>query len=78
MSRFFVLVRKELKSIRNEKTIMFAIMIQFLIASCSSIMLVGVMAFYDPSSIGENTNAHINVGVVGDMSSPIVSFMMDR
>jgi len=65
------LVKKELKSIRKEKTIMFAIMIQFVIASCSSIMLVGVMAFYDPSSIGENTNAHINVGVVGDMSSPV-------
>ena len=44
MSRFISLVKRELRSITNEKTIMFAIVVQFLIASFYSIILVGIMA----------------------------------
>ena len=78
MSRFLVLLKRELKSIVKEKTIMFAIIIQFFIASFSSIILVGIMAFYDPASIGENARVTIKVGVVGDTSSPILGFLRDR
>lgn len=78
MNEFLVLVKKELKSIKTEKTILFAILIQFFIASFSSIMLVGVMAFYDPTSIGENTQIAIEVGVVSDAnSSPIIDFVKE-
>lgn len=75
MREFFTLVKRELKAIRKEKTIMFAIFIQLCIASFSSVMLVGVMSFYDPSTIGENSKASIAVGAVGDMTSPIVDFV---
>lgn len=64
MNRYLALLKRELKSITKEKTIMFAIIVQFFIASFSSIILVGIMAFYDPSSIGENTNVRIRAGVV--------------
>jgi ABC-2 type transport system permease protein len=64
MSGFLTLLKRELKSITKEKTIMFAIIVQFFIASLSSIILVGVMAFYDPASICENARVDIRVGVV--------------
>lgn len=54
---------------------MFAILIQLFIASFSSIMLVGVMSFYDPASIGENTNMSLKVGITGDTESRIVDFV---
>ncbi|MEE8470149.1 MAG: ABC transporter permease [Dehalococcoidia bacterium] len=78
MNGFFVLLKRELKSIKKEKTIMIAILIQFLIASFSSIILIGVMSFYDPTTIGQNTRITIKVGVVGDTSSPMVGLLEDR
>ena len=70
MNRYLALLKRELRSITKEKTIMFAIIVQFFIASFSSIILVGIMAFYDPSSIGENTNVHIRAGVVTGQPMP--------
>jgi hypothetical protein len=35
------------------------------------------MSFYDPSSIGQNSNIHVNMGVVGDPDSPLVSWMRE-
>lgn len=77
MSRFLALLKRELKSITREKTIMFAIIIQFFIASFSSMILVGIMAFYDPSSIAENTRIRIDAGIVGgsEISSPLFSYL---
>ena len=40
MSGFLALLKRELRSITKEKTIMFAIIVQFFIASFSSIILV--------------------------------------
>ena len=78
MRRFFTLIKKELKAITKEKTIMFAIIIQFLIASFSSIILVGIMSFYDPASISQNTQITIKVGVVGETSNPLIWSLMER
>jgi ABC-2 type transport system permease protein len=78
MKGFLILLKRELKAITKEKTIMFAVMIQFVIASLSSILLVGIMAFYDPSSISENANAKIRVGVVEAVSTPMPSFLVTK
>ncbi|MFH1647473.1 MAG: ABC transporter permease [Chloroflexota bacterium] len=77
MSRFLVLLKRELRSITKEKTIMFAIIVQFFIASFSSIILVGIMAFYDPASIGENTNLHVRAGIVGgdERVEPLLNYL---
>ncbi len=69
MRGFLALIKRELRSILREKTIMFAIMVQFCIAAFSSVILVGIMAFYDPSSISDNTHTHIRVGMINDSSS---------
>ncbi|MFA5366811.1 MAG: ABC transporter permease [Dehalococcoidia bacterium] len=65
MRRFLTLLKRELRSITREKTIIFAIVVQFFIASFSSIILVGIMAFYDPSSIADNSRVNIRAGIVG-------------
>ena len=78
MKPFLVLLLKELKSIKKEKTILFAILIQFFIASFSSIILIGIMSFYDPTSIGDNTHVTIDVGVVGNNSKTMVGFLEER
>ncbi|MFO8009469.1 MAG: ABC transporter permease [Dehalococcoidia bacterium] len=75
MRELWVLIRKELRSIRREKTILFAIVIQLFIAGFSSILLVGVTSFYDPSTIGENAPIHLTVGVIGDDNSPVAGFI---
>lgn len=78
MSEYFILLKRELKSIAKEKTIIFAIMIQFFIASFSSVILVGIMAFYDPTSIGESTRVTIKVGVVSETDNPLSGYLRDR
>lgn len=77
MSRFLALLKRELKSITREKTIMFAIIVQFFIASFSSIILVGIMAFYDPASIADNTRVRIEAGIVGgdESAGPLLDYL---
>ena len=78
MNRLLVLLKREVKLITKEKTIMFAILIQFFIASFSSVLLIGIMSFYDPESIGQNTQVSIRVGVVGDTDSPLSTFLRHK
>ena len=77
MSEYFILLKRELRSILKEKTIVFAIVIQFFIASFSSIILVGVMAFYDPSSIGESSRVTFSMGVVNDTGGRMRSYLRE-
>ena len=78
MSAFYAIVKKELRSVARDKTIMIAIFIQLFIASFSSVILIGLLTFYDPESIGLNARITTNVGVIGDASSPLVRFLKDR
>jgi len=78
MSAFYAIVKKELRSVSRDKTIMIAIMIQLFIASLSSVILTGLMSFYDPESISLNTRISARVGVLGDAGSPIIGFLRDR
>jgi len=75
MSGFYAIINKEIASVLKEKTIVMAILIQLLIAAFSSVILLGLMSFYDPSSIGQNTNIHFNVGVVGDAGQTFSSYL---
>lgn len=77
MNAFYAIVKKELGSVTREKTIMIAIMIQLFIASFSSAILIGMLSFYDPDSIGLNARIDIGVGIVGDTASPFIGFLED-
>jgi ABC-2 type transport system permease protein len=74
---YLVLLKKELRSITKEKTIMLAVIVQFLIASFSSVILEGVMTFYDPNFIGWSSN-EIRVGFVGNTDTPLFEYIQDR
>jgi len=78
MNTFLILLKRELQSIIREKTIMFAIMLQFFIASLSSIILVGLMAFYDPTTISQNTRANIRIGIVEENKSPMQTYLEQK
>jgi len=78
MSVFAAIVKKELRSVTKEKTIMIAIMIQLFIASFSSAILIGMLSFYDPDSIGLNARISLGVGIIGDADSPLIGFLRDR
>ncbi len=77
MNQYLALLKRELRSILKEKTIVFAIMVQFFVASFSSIILVGIMAFYDPSSISENSQVNVRVGVVSETGNPLPDYLRD-
>lgn len=59
----WAIVRRELASLRSEKTILLAIAIQLFIAAFSSFLVVGLVSMYDPSSVdGYETE----IAVTGD------------
>ncbi|MEY7847720.1 ABC transporter permease [Natrarchaeobius sp. A-rgal3] len=47
----WALVRRQLRSLRSEKTILLAIAIQLFIASFSSFLVVGLVSMYEPDSV---------------------------
>jgi ABC-type Na+ efflux pump permease subunit len=77
MGAFGAIIRKEIRAIGRERTIMLAIIIQLIIASLSSVILFGLMSYYDPSSIGQNTAVPVRVGVVGDEHSQLIAYLQD-
>ncbi|GAB3664915.1 ABC transporter permease [Halopiger thermotolerans] len=63
------LVRRELGSLRSEKTILLAIAIQLFIAAFSSFLVVGLVSLYDPGAVdGYRTE----VAVTGDGADDLV------
>lgn len=72
MGAFRAVFAKEIRAIGKEKTIVLAIVIQLIIASLSSVILIGLMSFYDPGTIAQNTNLHLKIGIVGDQSSELI------
>jgi ABC-2 type transport system permease protein len=75
MGAFRAIIDKEIRSIAKERTIMLAIIIQLVIASLSSVILFGLMSYYDPSTIGQNSALDISVGIVGDGNSPLIGYL---
>jgi ABC-2 type transport system permease protein len=78
MKGFMSMIWREIRLLRKEKTIMFAILMQFFIASFSSVILLGIMVYYDPGSIGQNASARLNVGILGSSQSQFVTYLHER
>ena len=75
MSAFFAMVKKELRSVVRERTIMIAIVIQLFVASFSSVIVIGLIAYYDPDTIGQRASATVRVGIILDTGSPLVGLL---
>ncbi len=66
MANTFVIAKKEMNSLLNERTLILAIIVQLLIASFSSLLVIGLASFFDPSALSNYDEKTANVGVVGD------------
>jgi len=64
----WIIAKKDFSDIINEKTIVFAILLQLLIALFSSFLLVSLSAMYDPSSLSETRGIYYRVAYVGEDS----------
>jgi len=60
-----IIVKKELKSLMFEKTLVLAIIVQLFIASFSSLLVIGLASFFDPSALDRFNSPRSNVGIVG-------------
>lgn len=78
MKGFMSMVWREIKLLRKEKTIMFAVLMQFFIASFSSVILLGIMVYYDPGSMGQNASARLNLGILGNDHSQFSAYLQER
>lgn len=61
---WLTIARRQLASLRNEKTIVFAIIVQVVVASFSSFLVVGLVSLYSPD--GVESNQLVSIGVTGD------------
>ncbi len=78
MKAFWAIVRKELRSVSREKTIIIAISIQLVIASLSSVVLIGLLSFYDPEAISANIRGSVRVGVLGEVDNRLLNILRER
>lgn len=63
--RSFIIAHKEISSLLNEKSLILAMLIQLLIASFSSLLVIGLASFFDPSML-DKYHVEGNIGVVGN------------
>lgn len=75
MANARVIVKKEIGSLLNEKTLLLAIIVQLLIASFSSMIVIGLASFFDPSSLSKYDSPRADVGIVGQ--GELVQFIKD-
>jgi ABC-type Na+ efflux pump permease subunit len=69
------IARRELATLRSEKTIVLALLIQLFIAAFSSFLVVGLVSLYDPGSVeGYETT----VGVTGDAADDLLGVVDDQ
>ncbi len=66
MGNTIIIAEKEMFSLFHEKTLVLAIIIQLLIASFSSLLVIGLASFFDPSALGKYEGQRANVGIVGE------------
>ncbi|MDD1730503.1 MAG: ABC transporter permease [Methanospirillum sp.] len=76
LHRTWVITKKELSGLANEKTILLAILLQLFIALFSSFLMVGLSAMYDPATYGSVTGIRYGVGVVGN--DTVLSHLLDE
>ena len=64
------IARRDLASLRSEKTIVLALLIQLFIAAFSSFLVVGLTSLYDPGSV---QGGGVDVGISGEAREELVA-----
>jgi ABC-2 type transport system permease protein len=74
LRRRLAVARRELASLRREKTIVLAIAIQLFIAAFSSFLVVGLVTLYSPAAAGGAVTVDVGVsGNASDALAPVVA-----
>ena len=68
------IARREIVSLRSEKTILLAVAIQVFVAAFSSFLVVGLVSLYDP---GANQQVTVDAVVAGDASAELLDALDD-
>jgi len=68
------IARREIASLRREKTIVLAILIQLFIAAFSSFLLVGLVSMYAPGSV---QGGGVTIGVTGEAGPDVIEEIGD-
>ncbi|ADQ67368.1 sodium ABC transporter permease [Halogeometricum borinquense DSM 11551] len=68
------IAKRELSTLRKEKTIVLALVLQVFIAAFSSFLVVGLVSLYDPGQTGEYG---VDVAIAGDASEELVQAATD-
>ncbi len=66
---------RELASLRSEKTIVLALLVQLFVAAFSSFLVVGLVSLYDPGSAG---SLDLSVGLSGNASDEVREVVRDQ
>ncbi|NHN58793.1 MULTISPECIES: ABC transporter permease [Halorussus] len=73
MGKRLTVAGRELSSLRSEKTIVLAILIQLFVAAFSSFLAVGLVSLYDPGSVSNQFVVEFGVtGDAGDDLAPVI------
>jgi ABC-2 type transport system permease protein len=70
----FAIAKRELASLRSEKTIVLALLIQLFVASFSSFLVVGLVSLYDPSGM---QGYQLGVGLAGNGSDEVAPVLQE-
>ncbi len=65
LGKILIVARKEWNSLLLEKTLILAMIIQLLIASFSSLLVIGLASFFDPSALNSYDMQKGKIGIVG-------------
>ncbi len=65
MGNSLIIAKKETGSLAYEKTLVLAMIIQLLIASFSSLLVIGIASFFDPSALNKYDMERAKVGIIG-------------
>jgi len=65
LGNILIITKKELNSLFNEKTLILAVIVQLMIASLSSLLVIGLASFFDPNALEKYDLDRAKVGVFG-------------
>jgi ABC-type Na+ efflux pump permease subunit len=69
------IAKRELASLKSEKTIVLALLLQLFVAAFSSFLVVGLVSMYDP---GSADGFRLDVGVAGDDADDLAGVLADQ
>lgn len=75
---FLVILKRELRAIVQERTILIAFLIQLFVASFSSVLFIGLMSVYNPQAMGLTAGLRLDVGLMGDTEGALAAALREQ